>query len=127
MAEKIRPLHLPPTSSPSQQQPLLMPSSPSDGGGGIGGGIGGGGGGGGGVQHGMQVPKLQPQQVPSGHHPSSQPLPQGGSGQPDIALHARPPSSSGPGTMGTPAHWIYQNLSPNLLGEYLGTCLFITM
>ncbi|KAG7267110.1 hypothetical protein CRUP_009558 [Coryphaenoides rupestris] len=94
MAEKIRPLHLPPTSSPSQQQALLMPSSPSDGGGGVGGG----GGGGGGVQHGMQVPKLQSQQVLSGHHPSSQSLPQGGSGQPDIALHARPPSSSGPGS-----------------------------
>ncbi|KAJ3586389.1 hypothetical protein NHX12_012787 [Muraenolepis orangiensis] len=33
MAEKIRPLHLPPTSSPSQQTGL-MPSSPSDGSGG---------------------------------------------------------------------------------------------
>ncbi|KAK0146878.1 Zinc finger protein 362 [Merluccius polli] len=79
MAEKIRPLHLPPTSSPSQQ-PLLMPSSPSDGGGG-----------------GWR------RRVP-GHHPpsqaqsQSQPQTQGGSaGQPDIALHARPPSSSGPG------------------------------
>ncbi len=73
MAEKIRPLHLPPTSSPSQQ-PLLVPTSSPDGS----------------VQHGMPVPKPQPQQVP-GHHPQ-------GSGQPDIALHARPASSSGPGT-----------------------------
>lgn len=74
MAEKIRPLHLPPTSTPSQQ-PLLVPSSSPDGS----------------AQHGMPVPKPQPQQVP-GHHPQAQ-----GSGQPDIALHARPASSSGPG------------------------------
>lgn len=73
MAEKIRPLHLPPTSTPSQQ-PLLVPTSSPDGS----------------AQHGLSVPK--PQQVP-GHHPQPQ-----GSGQPDIALHARPASSSGPGT-----------------------------
>eukprot|EP00064_Thunnus_orientalis_P020543 superscaffoldBa00005701_g20681 len=71
MAEKIRPLHLPPTSTPSQQS-LLVPTSSPDGG----------------AQHGMPVPKPQPQQVP-GHHPQPQ-----GSGQPDIALHARPASSS---------------------------------
>lgn len=74
MAEKIRPLHLPPTSSPSQQ-PLLVSTSSSDGGGG--------------AQHGLSVPKPQPQQVP-GHHPQVQAS--------DIALHARPISSSGPGT-----------------------------
>ncbi len=76
MAEKIRPLHLPPTSTPSQQ-PLLVPTSSPDGS----------------AQHGMSVPKPQPQQVPS-HHTQPQ-----GSGQPDIALHARPASSSGPGTV----------------------------
>lgn len=76
MAEKIRPLHLPPTSTPSQQS-LLVPTSSPDGS----------------AQHGMPVPKPQPQQVP-GHH-------QQGSGQPDIALHARPASSSGPGTVFT--------------------------
>lgn len=75
MAEKIRPLHLPPTSTPSQQ-PLLVPTSSSDGG----------------AQHGLSVPKPQPQQVP-GHHPQPQ-----GSGPSDIALHARPVSSSGSGT-----------------------------
>ncbi|XP_046896095.1 zinc finger protein 362b isoform X2 [Hypomesus transpacificus] len=64
MAEKIRPLHLPPTSTPSQQS-LLGTSVPSDSG-----------------QHSMPMPK----QVP-GHH-------QQGSAQPDIALHARPASSS---------------------------------
>lgn len=73
MAEKIRPLHLPPTSTPSQQSLLVPTSSPDSG-----------------AQHGMSVPK--PQQVP-GHHPQAQ-----GSGQPDIALHTRPTSSSGPGT-----------------------------
>lgn len=72
MAEKIRPLHLPPTST-SSQQPLLVPTSSSES-----------------AQHVMSVTKPQPQQVP-GHH--SQPQ---GSGQPDIALHARPASSSGP-------------------------------
>uniref|UniRef100_A0A3P8UXX8 Zinc finger protein 362b n=1 Tax=Cynoglossus semilaevis TaxID=244447 RepID=A0A3P8UXX8_CYNSE len=78
MAEKIRPLHLPPTSSPSQQ-PLLVPTSSPDTS----------------SPHGMsvQVPKPQPQQV-QGHHTQPQ-----GSGQPDIALHARPASSSVPGTL----------------------------
>lgn len=77
MAEKIRPLHLPPTSSPSQQ-PLLVPTSSPDTS----------------SPHGMsvQVPKPQPQQV-QGHHTQPQ-----GSGQPDIALHARPASSSVPGS-----------------------------
>lgn len=77
MAEKIRPLHLPPTSTPSQQ-PLLVPTSSSDGG----------------AQHGLSVPK--PQQVP-GHHPQPQ-----GSGPSDIALHARSVSSSGSGTASIP-------------------------
>lgn len=75
MAEKIRPLHLPPTSTPSQQ-PLLVPTSSPDGG----------------APHGMSVPKPQSQQVPA-HH--SQPQ---GSGQLDITLLARPASSSGPGS-----------------------------
>uniref|UniRef100_A0A3B1J1U7 Zinc finger protein 362a n=1 Tax=Astyanax mexicanus TaxID=7994 RepID=A0A3B1J1U7_ASTMX len=64
MAEKIRPPHLPSTSVPSQQ-PLLVPPTPSEGG-----------------QHSM--PKLQ--QMP-GLHPHSPT-------QPDIALHARPASST---------------------------------
>uniref|UniRef100_A0A3B5L531 C2H2-type domain-containing protein n=1 Tax=Xiphophorus couchianus TaxID=32473 RepID=A0A3B5L531_9TELE len=74
MAEKIRPLHLPPTSTPSQQS-LLVPTSSPDGG----------------APHGMSVPKPQSQQVPA-HHSQQQ-----GSGQLDITLHARPASSSGPG------------------------------
>lgn len=74
MAEKIRPLHLPPTSSPSQQ-PLLVPTSSSEGG----------------AQHGLSLPKLQPQPVP-GHHPQPQ-----ASGPSDLALHVRPVSTSGPG------------------------------
>ncbi|XP_074498694.1 zinc finger protein 362b isoform X3 [Sebastes fasciatus] len=74
MAEKIRPLHLPPTSAQSQQSLLVQTSSPD-----------------GGAQHVMSVPKPQQQQQVQGHHPQPQ-----GSGQPDIALHARPASSSGP-------------------------------
>lgn len=70
MAEKIRPTHLPPTTVPSQQT-LLVASAPSDA-----------------VQHMMQLPKLQ--QVPSQQPHNST--------QPDIALHARPASSSVPGT-----------------------------
>uniref|UniRef100_A0A3B3SNN5 Zinc finger protein 362b n=1 Tax=Paramormyrops kingsleyae TaxID=1676925 RepID=A0A3B3SNN5_9TELE len=66
MAEKIRPPHLPPTSVPSQE-PLLVPGSPSEGG-----------------QHAMSAPKLQ---QGSSLHSHSQ-------SQPDIALHARPASSS---------------------------------
>ena len=76
MAEKIRPLHLPPSSTPSQQS-LLVPTSSPDGS----------------TQHGMPVPKPQTQQVP-GHHQQPQ-----GSGQQDIALHGRSTSSSGPGTV----------------------------
>lgn len=64
MAEKIRPPHLPPTSLPSQQ-PLLV--SPSEG-----------------SQHGMLGPKVQQVQGHQSHSPS----------QPDIALHARPASST---------------------------------
>ncbi|KAG2459428.1 zinc finger protein 362-like isoform X2 [Polypterus senegalus] len=66
MAEKIRPPHLPPTSVPSQQ-PLLVPPTPSESG-----------------QPVMSIPKLQ--QIPGlhSHTPS----------QPDIALHARPASST---------------------------------
>ncbi|XP_029103775.1 zinc finger protein 362a isoform X1 [Scleropages formosus] len=66
MAEKIRPPHLAPSTVPSQQ-PLLVPPSSSEGG-----------------QHVMPIPKLQ--QVPGLHSHSPS--------QPDIALHARPASSS---------------------------------
>ncbi|KAM8990049.1 zinc finger protein 362 isoform 6-T12 [Ara ararauna] len=66
MAEKIRPPHLPPTSVASQQ-PLLVPPSPADG-----------------SQAIMSLPKLQ--QVP-GLHPQAVP-------QPDVALHARPATST---------------------------------
>ncbi|XP_051516107.1 zinc finger protein 362-like isoform X1 [Myxocyprinus asiaticus] len=66
MAEKIRPPHLPPTTVPSQQT-LLLASAPSDGG-----------------QHVMSIPKMQ--QVPG--------LQAHNSSQPDIALHARPASST---------------------------------
>uniref|UniRef100_A0A3Q2E256 Zinc finger protein 362a n=1 Tax=Cyprinodon variegatus TaxID=28743 RepID=A0A3Q2E256_CYPVA len=64
MAEKIRPPHLP-TSSAASQQPLLSPSGPAEG-----------------SQHGMS----KPQQGSGLHSPSPS--------QPDIALHARPASSS---------------------------------
>ncbi|PIO14049.1 hypothetical protein AB205_0011190 [Aquarana catesbeiana] len=66
MAEKIRPPHLPPTSVPSQQS-LLIPSSPAET-----------------SQSVMSLQKLQ--QVP-GLHPQAVP-------QPDVALHARPATSS---------------------------------
>ncbi|KAG8536172.1 hypothetical protein GDO81_026983, partial [Engystomops pustulosus] len=66
MAEKIRPPHLPPTSVPSQQ-PLLIPQSPAET-----------------SQSVMSLQKLQ--QVP-GLHPQAVP-------QPDVALHARPATSS---------------------------------
>uniref|UniRef100_A0A3Q3ALX5 Zinc finger protein 362a n=1 Tax=Kryptolebias marmoratus TaxID=37003 RepID=A0A3Q3ALX5_KRYMA len=64
MAEKIRPPHLPAVSAASQQ-PLLAPSSQAEG-----------------NQNGMS----KTQQMPALHSPSSS--------QPDIALHARPASSS---------------------------------
>lgn len=70
MAEKIRPAHLPPTTIPSQQT-LLVASPPSDA-----------------TQHMMPIPKLQ--QVPSQQAHNST--------QPDVALHARPASSTVPGT-----------------------------
>lgn len=70
MAEKIRPAHLPPTTVHSQQT-LLVASPPSDA-----------------VQHMMQIPKLQQVQSLQGHNSS----------QPDIALHARPASSTVSGT-----------------------------
>lgn len=66
MAEKIRPHHLPPTSV-SSQQPLLVPPSPAESSPSI-----------------MSIPKLQ--QVP-GLHPQAVP-------QPDVALHARPATST---------------------------------
>ncbi|KAI2659007.1 Zinc finger protein 362 [Labeo rohita] len=66
MAEKIRPPHLPPTSVPSQQ-PLLVPPTVTEGG-----------------QHNISTPKLQ--QMPGLHAHSTT--------QPDIALHARPASST---------------------------------
>lgn len=68
MAEKIRPPHLPTASAPSQQ-PSLAPPSHADG-----------------SQHGMS--KAQQMQVLHSHNTS----------QPDIALHARPASSSVTGT-----------------------------
>lgn len=72
MAEKIRPPHLPPTSA-SSQQPLLVPPAPAES-----------------SQAVMSLPKLQ--QVP-GLHPQSVP-------QPDVALHARPATSTVSGTAG---------------------------
>ncbi|XP_043919192.1 zinc finger protein 362 isoform X2 [Protopterus annectens] len=66
MAEKIRPPHIAPTSTPSQQ-PLLVPSVPSDSG-----------------QSVMTLPKLP--QVPPLHSQSVT--------QPDVALHARPATST---------------------------------
>lgn len=68
MAEKIRPQHLPAASAPSQQ-PLLAPPIQADGG-----------------QHAMS--KTHQMQVLHSHSPSP----------PDIALHARPASSSVTGT-----------------------------
>lgn len=70
MAEKIRPPHLPPTSA-SSQQPLLVPPAPAES-----------------SQAVMSLPKLQ--QVP-GLHPQAVP-------QPDVALHARPATSTVTGT-----------------------------
>ncbi|XP_046881106.1 zinc finger protein 362a isoform X6 [Hypomesus transpacificus] len=67
MAEKIRPPHLPSTTVPSQQ-PLLVPATQTEGG-----------------QHGMPGPKVQ--QMGGGLHSHSP-------SQPDIALHARPASST---------------------------------
>ena len=72
MAEKIRPPHLPPTSA-SSQQPLLVPPAPAES-----------------SQAVMSLPKLQ--QVP-GLHPQAVP-------QPDVALHARPATSTVTGTEG---------------------------
>ena len=71
MAEKIRPPHLPTASAPSQQ-PMVAPPSQADS-----------------VQHGMS--KAQQMPVLHGHVPS----------QPDVALHARPASSSVTGTLTT--------------------------
>ncbi|CAH2318562.1 zinc finger 362 [Pelobates cultripes] len=71
MAEKIRPPHLPPSSVPSQQ-PLLIPSSPAES-----------------SQSVMSLQKLQ--QVP-GLHPQAVP-------QPDVALHARPATSTVTGNL----------------------------
>lgn len=72
MAEKIRPPHLPPTSA-SSQQPLLVPPAPAES-----------------SQAVMSLPKLQ--QVP-GLHPQAVP-------QPDVALHARPATSTVTGIAG---------------------------
>ncbi|MEJ1282390.1 zinc finger protein 362 [Cricetulus griseus] len=74
MAEKIRPPHLPPTSA-SSQQPLLVPPAPAES-----------------SQAVMSLPKLQ--QVP-GLHPQSVP-------QPDVALHARPATSTVTGITSPP-------------------------
>lgn len=77
MAEKIRPPHLPPTSV-SSQQPLLVPPSPAES-----------------SQSIMSIPKLQ--QVP-GLHPQAVP-------QPDVALHARPATSTVTGMQGLSMRW----------------------
>ena len=87
MAEKIRPPHLPPTSA-SSQQPLLVPPAPADS-----------------SQAVMSLPKLQ--QVP-GLHPQAVP-------QPDVALHARPATSTVTGTAG-PGGGCWLGLG----GDYLG-------
>lgn len=81
MAEKIRPQHLPAASAPSQQ-PLLPPFIQADG-----------------SHHGMS--KAQQMQVLHSHSPS----------QPDIALHARPASSS---VTGTPHLHLQYSLIPVL-------------
>lgn len=77
MAEKIRPPHLPPTSA-SSQQPLLVPPAPAES-----------------SQAVMSLPKLQ--QVP-GLHPQAVP-------QPDVALHARPATSTVTGRPGSGGRW----------------------
>lgn len=69
MAEKIRPPHLPSAPVPPQQPLLAAPSQTESG------------------QHGAS--KAQHMQVLHSHSPS----------QPDIALHARPASSSVTGTL----------------------------
>lgn len=74
MAEKIRPPHLPTGSAPSQQ-PGAAPHGQSDA-----------------IQHG--IAKSQHIPVLHGHIPS----------QPDVALHARPASSSVTGTLTAVAH-----------------------
>ena len=74
MAEKIRPPHLPPTTGASQQ-PLLMQATSTEAG-----------------QHAMTVPKLQQMPGLHAHSPS----------QPDVALHARPASSTVAGTIKIP-------------------------
>lgn len=74
MAEKIRPPHLPAASAPSQQPLLASPSQAESG------------------QHGMS--KAQQMQVLHSHSSS----------QPDIALHARPASSSVTGTLTLTTH-----------------------
>lgn len=85
MAEKIRPPHLPPTSVASQQ-PLLVPPSPAES-----------------SQSIMSLPKLQ--QVP-GLHPQAVP-------QPDVALHARPATSTVTGTRADILGTIPPNLGPH--------------
>lgn len=90
MAEKIRPPHLPPTSA-SSQQPLLVPPAPAES-----------------SQAVMSLPKLQ--QVP-GLHPQSVP-------QPDVALHARPATSTVTGNLsGRGWRWYGEWVGP---GEWAG-------
>lgn len=71
MAEKIRPPHLPPASAPSQQAGSAPPSQVDA------------------IQHG--IAKTQQMPVLHGHMPS----------HPDVALHARPASSSVTGVFRT--------------------------
>lgn len=72
MAEKIRPPHLPAASAPSQQPGSAAPSQADA------------------IQHG--IAKTQQIPVLHGHIPS----------HPDVALHARPASSSVTGVLATP-------------------------
>lgn len=97
MAEKIRPPHLPPTSA-SSQQPLLVPPAPAES-----------------SQAVMSLPKLQ--QVP-GLHPQAVP-------QPDVALHARPATSTvtgtaGPGGRGLPGRGVAVSLAAGRGRQRLG-------
>ncbi|XP_062317038.1 zinc finger protein 362a isoform X2 [Osmerus eperlanus] len=92
MAEKIRPPHLPSTTVPSQQ-PLLVPATQTEGG-----------------QHGMPGPKVQ--QMGGGLHSHSH-----SPSQPDIALHARPASSTVAGSYPGPSLFVQPS------GSYPGPSL----
>ena len=92
MAEKIRPPHMPSTTVPSQQ-PLLVQTTQTEGG-----------------QHGMSGPKVQ--QMGGGLHSHSH-----SPSQPDIALHARPASSTVAGSYPGPSLFVQPS------GSYPGPSL----